>query len=63
MTINASFNALSQMEISGDHFEHQLPRVMCLSARNFDKSLGLALLWFLCVSHGEGFVGSSRIPG
>lgn len=47
------FNVLSQMEITGDNFEHWLPGVMCLSVRKFDKSLKMALLWFLCVSHGK----------
>lgn len=47
------FNVFSQMEITGDNFEHWLPGVMCLSVRKFDKSLKMALLWFLCVSHGK----------
>lgn len=33
------FNVVSQLQITGDHLEHWLPRVMCLSERKFDKSL------------------------
>lgn len=57
------FNVVSQLEITGDQLEHWLPRVMCLSGRKFDKSLKMALLWFLCISHGKLFVGFFQGPG
>lgn len=56
------FNALSQMEITGDGLTAGFQE-RCACRGEFDKSLRMALLWFLCISQGILFLGFFKIKG